>query len=130
MNGRYTALSDGIGFDFSGSGMEFNAILTEESTIFLEYTATAGKWAGGFHASNTGRYLVAAVWYNTLFGETVSGNAFRPSYVSDLPSVCYKSDGSQATGQLSFNPIPESILTAMQNFADTYTAEAVNASAE
>ena len=37
----------------------------------------------GFHLNPLGCYAAACTWYQTLFGESVVGNAFRPQYVSE-----------------------------------------------
>ena len=37
----------------------------------------------GFHLNNLGCYTAACTWYQTLFGECVVGNAFRPQYLTE-----------------------------------------------
>ena len=37
----------------------------------------------GFHLNNLGCYTAACTWYQTLFGESVVGNAFRPQYLTE-----------------------------------------------
>ena len=37
----------------------------------------------GFHLNPLGCYTAACTWYQTLFGESVVGNAFRPQYLTE-----------------------------------------------
>ena len=80
--------------------------------------STVSLHRDGFHASLIARYYLAAVWYNTIFGEGVSGSTYYPEAFT-VSAMGYEASGSTKSVNITFAAPPTSIVTLIRTLADT-----------